>query len=135
MVERQSANGYAPAFSGAPSARFAQRRELRDNPAAIARAFMNDEQFRNSWESYIAGNTVARRAEPAYGPLTRVYLSGRDVAHLTDVPDDEPAQPLCAVASGRRWFGRNDARQEQRALELDVCQACTELARRINSDG
>lgn len=75
-------------------------------------------------------NTGARDAEPVYGRLARVYVSGRSTAHLTDVADDEPVEPLCQLSSRIRrvWRGRLDEREEQRAHELPLCRTCRRLA-------
>jgi predicted Fe-S protein YdhL (DUF1289 family) len=78
---------------------------------------------------YVGRNAGARLAEPVYGELVRVYVSGRSLAHLTDVAEDEPVVTLCQSRAVRRvWRGRNDEREEQRAAELRLCQGCSRIA-------
>jgi hypothetical protein len=94
----------------------------------IAHAFSTDAQFVAAWRSYAGRNAGARDAEPAYGRLVRVYVTGRSIAHLTDVADDEPVEPLCSLRGGtRRWRGRTE-REELRALDMRLCRSCRELA-------
>lgn len=104
-------------------ARFARASDDRGTRAGFSRALSTDAQFASAWAHYELRNAGAKYAEPIYGKCTRVYISGRTIAHLTTSGPDDAIEPLCGLRASKPWRGM-EPRSEARAVEMRMCHVC-----------